>query len=85
MANWTPHGFIGALFTLINRYAPAPAGLTPASYWGLEEHIEELFRAAACGLSTTARHFAPAVAKTRVGRRFRIGGRFVGILRVRSL
>jgi ubiquinone/menaquinone biosynthesis C-methylase UbiE len=43
LANWTPSGFIGRLFVVIGRYLPPPAGVTPASRWGDEEYIRQLF------------------------------------------
>lgn len=43
LANWTPDGFVGQLFKVVARHAPPPAGLRPASAWGTEERLEELF------------------------------------------
>jgi ubiquinone/menaquinone biosynthesis C-methylase UbiE len=56
LANWTPRGFIGRLFTVVGRYAP-PA-LMPPSRWGLEDHLDHLFRASTCDIHTTYRDFA---------------------------
>ena len=43
LANWTPSGFIGELFTLISRYIPSPTGVQSPSLWGTEERLRELF------------------------------------------
>lgn len=57
LANWTPRGFVGRLFGVVGRYVPPPAGVTPPSRWGLEEHLDRLFRASASNIHTTARDF----------------------------
>jgi len=57
LANWTPTGFIGNLFRLIGKYAPPPAGLQPASLWGTEERLRDLFGDGIVSLQTTKRHF----------------------------
>jgi ubiquinone/menaquinone biosynthesis C-methylase UbiE len=57
LANWTPRGFIGRLFAVIGRHVPPPAALTPPSRWGLEEHLEHLFRESASDIRVTDRHF----------------------------
>lgn len=56
LANWTPRGFIGRLFTVVGRHVPPPAGLTPPSRWGVEEYLHELFPAA--DLHVVPREFA---------------------------
>ena len=44
LANWTPEGFIGHLFTTMAPYAPPPPpGATPPPRWGDEKHVRELF------------------------------------------
>jgi ubiquinone/menaquinone biosynthesis C-methylase UbiE len=43
MINWMPDGFIGELFKLIGRHVPPPAGLKPASLWGTQDHVIDLF------------------------------------------
>jgi ubiquinone/menaquinone biosynthesis C-methylase UbiE len=43
LANWTPDGFIGALFKVIGRYLPPPAGMKSPALWGTREHLAELF------------------------------------------
>jgi SAM-dependent methyltransferase len=57
LANWTPRGFLGRLFTVVGRHVPPPVGLTPASRWGLEDHLEHLFREGASDIHTTYRDF----------------------------
>jgi SAM-dependent methyltransferase len=44
MANWTPEGFVGRLFSTLGRYAPPPAGGRPPALWGTEAYLDELFR-----------------------------------------
>lgn len=43
MANWTPDSFIGALFRVIGRHIPAPAGVQSPGLWGKPEHLQTLF------------------------------------------
>ena len=57
LANWTPRGFIGRLFTVIGRHVPPPAALTPPTRWGLEDHLDHLFRASASDIHATHRDF----------------------------
>jgi ubiquinone/menaquinone biosynthesis C-methylase UbiE len=57
LANWTPRGFIGRLFAVVGRHVPPPRGLTPPSRWGVEDHLNDLFRASASDIHTTYRDF----------------------------
>ena len=57
LANWTPRGFVGRLFSTVGRYVPPPRVLTPASRWGTDEHLEGLFGASASDIYTTCREF----------------------------
>ena len=57
LANWTPRGFIGQLFTVIGRHLPPPAGVTPPPKWGTEAHLEHLFGAGAADIHVTPRDF----------------------------
>jgi ubiquinone/menaquinone biosynthesis C-methylase UbiE len=57
LANWTPAGFIGELFKVIGRYIPPPADVKPASLWGTEEHLRELFGERIATLDTARKHF----------------------------
>ncbi len=44
LANWTPGGFIGQLFSTMRPFVPAPPpGATPGPRWGDEEHVRGLF------------------------------------------
>ncbi len=58
LANWTPGGFIGRLFKVIGDHVSPPAGVQPASMWGTETHIIELFGARAAAIRCERRHFA---------------------------
>jgi len=42
MANWTPGGFVGHLFSTVARHAPPPR-VDPPLLWGTEEHLGRLF------------------------------------------
>lgn len=57
LANWTPEGFIGELFRTVGGFVPPPAGLKPASAWGTETRLVELFGPHASGIQVTRRHF----------------------------
>ncbi len=57
LANWTPTGFIGDLFRLIGKYVPPPSGLKPATLWGTEERLRDLFGDGIASLRTTKRDF----------------------------
>jgi SAM-dependent methyltransferase len=57
LANWTPGGFVGRLFTVVGRHVPAPAGLTSPARWGTLEHLQLLFGDAASEIRTTPRDF----------------------------
>lgn len=57
LANWTPTGFIGDVFRLIGKYVPPPSGLKPASLWGTEERLRDLFGDGITSLRTTKRDF----------------------------
>lgn len=44
MANWTPGGFIGEMFSVMKPFTPAPpSGAEPAPLWGDEAHVRDLF------------------------------------------
>ncbi|MFC4271958.1 methyltransferase domain-containing protein [Sneathiella chungangensis] len=58
LANWTPEGFIGALFKIIGRYVPPPAGVNSPALWGTEDRIEDFFGATAQKIDITRRHYA---------------------------
>ena len=58
MANWTPEGFIGQLFKVVGRHVPPPAGVKPASAWGTEPRLVELFGPRAQHIGAERRHYA---------------------------
>lgn len=58
LANWTPDGFIGALFKVIGRYMPPPAGVQSPSLWGTKSRLEELFGTAGSDIQIIERDFA---------------------------
>jgi ubiquinone/menaquinone biosynthesis C-methylase UbiE len=57
LANWTPHGFIGQLFKVVGQHVAPPPALTSPSRWGVEDHLDSLFGAAASDIHTTPRDF----------------------------
>lgn len=58
LANWTPDGFVGALFKVVGRHLPPPAGLAPPAAWGTRSRLEELFGAGAGDIGIADRTFA---------------------------
>ncbi|WP_460072556.1 class I SAM-dependent methyltransferase [Streptomyces sp. YKOK-I1] len=43
LANWTPEGFVGQMFTAMRPFAPPPPpGAQPAPLWGDESHVRAL-------------------------------------------
>jgi SAM-dependent methyltransferase len=57
LANWTPEGFIGQLFKVVGRHVPPPAGVKPASLWGTETRLVELFGPHAADIRAVRRPF----------------------------
>jgi SAM-dependent methyltransferase len=57
LANWTPAGFVGAMFRTVAAHVPPPAGLRPPGLWGTEEHLRQLFGDAVLELTITRREF----------------------------
>jgi len=57
LANWTPDGFIGHVFTTIGRHLPPPPGVASPARWGTRARIFELFDAHASSISTAQRSF----------------------------
>ena len=43
LANWTPDGFIGALFQTIGKYVPPAPGVQSPALWGTVPHLDALF------------------------------------------
>ncbi len=52
LANWTPSGFIGELFSVTGRHVPPPAGVPSPLLWGDENAVRERLgnRVAAIGM-----------------------------------
>lgn len=43
LANWTPEGFVGRMFTAMRPYAPSPPpGALPPPLWGQPDHVASL-------------------------------------------
>ena len=57
MANWTPDGFIGQLFTTLGRHVPPPAGVMSPALWGSRPWLEDSFRASAKSIEVNERTF----------------------------
>jgi ubiquinone/menaquinone biosynthesis C-methylase UbiE len=72
LANWTPSGFVGAMFRTVGVHVPPPAGLRPPGLWGTEEHLRRLFGDAISELTLTPRQFVF---------RFRSAAEFVEVFR----
>lgn len=43
LASWTPEGFLGDLFRTLVTFVPPPTGVRPATAWGSEARLVELF------------------------------------------
>jgi SAM-dependent methyltransferase len=57
LANWTPAGFVGAMFRAVAAHVPPPPGLRPPGLWGTEEHLRHLLGDAVSELNVTRREF----------------------------
>jgi SAM-dependent methyltransferase len=57
LASWTPDGFVGRVFKAIGAHVPPPPGVRPASEWGTEDRLAQLFDGLAAGLRATEKHF----------------------------
>jgi ubiquinone/menaquinone biosynthesis C-methylase UbiE len=57
LANWTPEGFVGQMFRLIGKYAPAMPGAKSPALWGMFPHLDQLFRGLAAKIHATPRFF----------------------------
>jgi len=57
LANWTPDGFVGELFSVVGRFAPPPAGVPSPVAWGSETHLVELFGPYAGDIKTERKQF----------------------------
>jgi ubiquinone/menaquinone biosynthesis C-methylase UbiE len=54
LANWTPEGFVGQMFTIVGQHVEPPAGVPSPLEWGTEPRLEELL-GGECGLDITRR------------------------------
>jgi ubiquinone/menaquinone biosynthesis C-methylase UbiE len=43
LANWTPVGFVGQLFRVIDAHVPPPVGLPSPARWGSPAHLAAIF------------------------------------------
>jgi len=57
LANWTPDGFIGALFKIVGSHVSPPAGVQSPALWGTRARLEELFGAGAEDIRITEKSF----------------------------
>jgi SAM-dependent methyltransferase len=57
LANWTPEGFVGQNFRMIGKHLPPPAGLKPASLWGTEDYLRQLFGSEASAMHVERKLF----------------------------
>ena len=57
MANWTPDGMIGEMFSITGRHAPPPFKIDPPVLWGTEDRLRELFGDGVADLSVERREF----------------------------
>jgi ubiquinone/menaquinone biosynthesis C-methylase UbiE len=57
LANWTPDGFIGALFEVMSAHVPPPRGLRSPMEWGTEPRLVELFGPHATDIRTRRRAY----------------------------
>ena len=55
MANWTPEGFVGKMFSLTSRYVPPPEGIPAPVLWGSEKVVRERLEAYAPKIQTARR------------------------------
>ena len=57
LANWTPDGFIGALFKVIGGHLPPPVGVKSPALWGTRLRLGELFGAGVSDLQIAEKTF----------------------------
>jgi hypothetical protein len=57
LANWTPSGFVGAMFRTVAEHAPPPAGVRPPGLWGTEPRLHELLGGGVSRLTASRREF----------------------------
>jgi SAM-dependent methyltransferase len=57
LANWTPEGFLGELFSVVGSFVAPPPGTRSPMLWGSEPYIVALFGPQASDLRCVRRHF----------------------------
>jgi ubiquinone/menaquinone biosynthesis C-methylase UbiE len=57
LANWTPQGFVGQMFKILESYLPPPAGVKSPALWGTRERLKELFGTGAVSIKAEPRNF----------------------------
>jgi SAM-dependent methyltransferase len=57
LANWTPDGFIGAVFKTLGRDVAPPAGVKSPALWGTRARLDDMFGAAAASITAEQRMF----------------------------
>ena len=57
MTNWTPDSFIGALFRVIGKHVPPPAGVVSPMNWGDRKWIGQTFKSEARSISIKVKRF----------------------------
>src|SRR6516165_3333887 len=57
LASWIPDGFIGQMFGVITRHVPGPPGVASPLLWGTEQHLSDLFGAAAAKTRSVQRTY----------------------------
>jgi SAM-dependent methyltransferase len=56
MASWSPDGFNGRIFDMMNKLLPRPDGIAAPIEWGREEVVRERFDGLAGSIETERRH-----------------------------
>ena len=57
LANWTPDGFIGNMFSTQGKYVAPPPGIKPPPLWGTEERLRELLGEGVASLEVRRRSY----------------------------
>jgi ubiquinone/menaquinone biosynthesis C-methylase UbiE len=57
LANWTPEGFIGALFKTLGKYIAPPPGVSSPALWGSKPWLQEVFAGKARSMTINDRVF----------------------------
>ena len=57
LASWTPEGFVGQVLATVARHVPPEVGTASPLLWGTEDHVSDLFAAAAGRVESRVRSF----------------------------